>query len=391
MKLTLMPILILAISSGLFTTSYGAEDKDKALALEKWRSHQYGMFIHFGMATYTGRANENDPRNAKEPSALYAPTDLDVDQWVRVARDAGMKYAVLTAKHTAGHCLWDSKVTFRGKEFDHDVATSGNKTDVVAEFVKACKKYGVEPAIYWCLLDFHNNSVRPGPQWNARNLPDDYYQFTKDQLSELIKLHPEVGYYWLDIPRAASLKQRRSIYDLIKQLRPGTVVLYNHGTTHKKGAIRIENFQAAWPTDVVGTERHPVKPGDFSAIQQWQGKTYELGYEHCDTIVKHWFWVEGDKPRPVEKLYQIHKDVIAAGGNFLLNVPPDRSGRIPEGSVKVLMELKKAIDDPTVFPVPLTLDTAIPPAAAREFRLNIAEATGGPTIWEFQLFAAAEK
>ena len=69
-----------------------------------------------------------------------------------------MKYAVLTAKHVAGHCLWDSKVQFRGKEFDHDVATSGNKTDVVAEFVNACKKYDVAPGLYWCLLDVRNNT-----------------------------------------------------------------------------------------------------------------------------------------------------------------------------------------------------------------------------------------
>src|SRR5437867_2534051 len=77
--------------------------------VDDWRSLQYGMFIHFGTATFTGRANENDPRNAAAPSTLYAPTTIDADQWIRVAKDAGMKYAVLTAKHTAGHCLWDSK------------------------------------------------------------------------------------------------------------------------------------------------------------------------------------------------------------------------------------------------------------------------------------------
>ena len=88
---------------------------------------------------------------------------LDVDQWIRVAKDAGMKYAMLTAKHTAGYCLWDTKVQFRGKEFDHDVATSGNKTDIIAEFVKACNRYGMTPGLYWCLLDFRNNSVPHGP------------------------------------------------------------------------------------------------------------------------------------------------------------------------------------------------------------------------------------
>lgn len=303
------------------------------------------MFIHFGMATFTGRPNENDPKNAAEPSRLYAPTELGVDQWIRVARDAGMKYAVLTAKHTAGHCLWDSKVSFRGREFDHDVATSGNPTDVVAAFVKACKRYGVEPCLYWCLLDFRNNPVPPGPQWSAKNLPDDYYQFTNSQLAELIKLYPEVGYYWLDIPRAASADQRRAIHGNIKRLRPGTVVLFNHGTWKPTVPLTIEVFQDAWPTDVLNTERNPCKPGQFKPEQKWRGDMHQLGYEHCDTIVKHWFWVDGDQPRPIPDLHGIHRDVTAAGGNFLLNVPPDKTGRIPESSVRALMELKKAIEE----------------------------------------------
>jgi hypothetical protein len=67
-----------------------------------------------------------------------------------LAKDAGMKFAVLTSKHVAGHCLWVSKVQFRGKEFDNDVATSGDKTEVIAGFVTACKKYGIAPGLYWC-------------------------------------------------------------------------------------------------------------------------------------------------------------------------------------------------------------------------------------------------
>ena len=146
-------IIMMALAASISNASAANDkiDADAQNGLATWQSYKYGMFIHFGMATYTGRSNENNPHNAAEPSTLYAPTNLDVDQWIRVAKDAGMKYAVLTAKHTAGHCLWDSKVQFRGKEFDYDVATSGNKTDVVAEFVKACKKYGVTPGLYWCL------------------------------------------------------------------------------------------------------------------------------------------------------------------------------------------------------------------------------------------------
>jgi alpha-L-fucosidase len=301
------------------------------------------MFLHFGMATFTGRASENDPLNAKEPSTRYAPTNLDVDQWMRVARDAGMNYAVLTAKHSAGHCLWDSKVQFHGKEFDYDVATSGNPTDVVAEFVKACKKYGILPGLYWCLQDNRNNSKPPTEQ-RKPPLPDDFFQLAKDQLAELIARYPEVGYYWIDIPAAASPAQRRAFYDLIKRLRPGTVVMHNHGAAKPRGPMSIANSQTAWPTDVLNTEIWPLQPGWFTPQQTWQGKDYLLGYEHCDNIGTKWFWFEGDHPRPVEELAALHKKVRMIGGNLLLNVPPDRTGRIPESSVKALMKLKERLN-----------------------------------------------
>jgi alpha-L-fucosidase len=280
-----------------------------------------------------------------------------------------MKYAVLTAKHVAGHCLWDSKVQFRGKEFDHDVATSGCKTDVVAEFVKACKKHDVAPGLYWCLLDLRNNTDMDANHVeqaaNAKivkkkqGLTDGFLQLAKDQFTELIQRYPEVGYYWIDIPRAATAAERQEMYDIIKRLRPGTVVLFNNGCGTPDGEMTIAKIQAAWPTDVLGTERHPLKPGQFTPDQTWQGKLYRVGYEHCDTIHRRWFWVEGDQPRPVNDLYKLYQRVRAGGGNFLLNVPPDRTGRIADYDVKALMELEKAIDDPSIFPAPLTSNAKV--------------------------------
>ncbi len=89
--------------------------------LKKWESLRYGMFIHFGMSTFV----HNELPDGKAPATTYAPDRLNVDQWVSVARDAGMRYIVLTTKHVAGHCLWPSKHT------DYTVANSTNKTNVV--------------------------------------------------------------------------------------------------------------------------------------------------------------------------------------------------------------------------------------------------------------------
>ena len=292
------------------------------------------------MSTYTGREIDL----GDQPSATYAPTRLDVEQWVRIARDTGMKYAVLTSKHVSGHCLWDSKVIWKGREYDYDVATSGNKTDVVAEFVTACRKYGLKPGLYWCMLDFRNNSVPHKQQWHAGKLPDDFYQFAQNQLAELLSRYPDIVYFWLDIPRAASLEQRTVLYNQIKKKKPDCVVLFNHGTTKPQGPLTISGFQAAWPTDILNTERWPAKSGWFEPTQEWEGKSFLLGYEHCDTICKNWFWVENDKARPVNELYLLYKQTTMAGGNLLLNVPPDLTGRIGDNYIQALMELKKMID-----------------------------------------------
>jgi hypothetical protein len=106
----------------------------------------YGMFLHFGMSTFDGR----ELSDGRSPAALYAPDALDVDQWASVARDAGMKYAVLTAKHVALHCLWPSRHT------GYTVANSTDRTDVCERFVDACRRRGVRPGFYYCSWDNHH-------------------------------------------------------------------------------------------------------------------------------------------------------------------------------------------------------------------------------------------
>src|SRR5574344_2189642 len=100
-------------------------------------ARKYGMFIHFGVNTFT----DEEWSDGNIPPSKYNPTELDCDQWARVAKEAGFKYVLLTTKHHDGFCLWDSKYT------DYDVASSPVKTDVVKSLSEACKKYGIKFAI----------------------------------------------------------------------------------------------------------------------------------------------------------------------------------------------------------------------------------------------------
>jgi alpha-L-fucosidase len=311
-------------------------------AIRAWRELKYGMFIHFGLSTFVG----NDMANGDDPASAYAPTDLDVDQWVRTAKDAGMKYAVLTAKHVSGFCLWDSKARWHGREYDYDVAASGDTTDVVAEFIRACHKYGLWPGIYYCTMDLRN-SMRD-IQWTPKLpvLSDEYFTLMQDHLRELHTAHPDIAIQWLDIPRHLTDGQRAALYSLVRGLNPDCVILFNYGTESRDidGLYTIETaLHVTWPTDVLNSEITPIK-APFQPQQQWQDRTYELGYEHCISIVDKWFWKVDESPKPADELFAMYQRVMDLNGNFLLNCPPDTTGRIPAATVARLTELRRLLD-----------------------------------------------
>ena len=135
-----------------------------------------------------------------------------VRMWINgywTARDAGMKYAVLTAKHTGGFCLWDSKVKWKGKEYDYDIASSGYKKDIVAHFMESCRKYKIKPALYYCLWDDHNEPV---------STKDEYFRLTRDHITELVTSYKGLVELWIDIPSRLTPDQRNELYSIVKTI-----------------------------------------------------------------------------------------------------------------------------------------------------------------------------
>ena len=296
--------------------------------IARWENLKYGMFIHYGMSTF----DQSEINDGKSDPAVYAPTALDVRQWIHVAKMAGMKYAVLTAKHTAGFCLWPSG--------DYDVTASPVKTDVVAEFMKACKAEGIKPGIYYCILDGHNEG---GVKWDAK-VDSGYFQLIEKHLTQLHTRYPGIFEQWIDIPGKLSPEQRTTLYELVKSLDPNCLVLMNKSNWDHPGTTMPEG---AWPTDLAVGERNQP-PAQHNPDMTVDGKTYYIPLEVCDTLEENWFWVKGDKPRSVRQLYDIWQTTVGRGANLLLDVPPDTTGRIPESSVKRLMELREAVQHPSV-------------------------------------------
>ncbi|OWW24590.1 hypothetical protein B4Q04_14830 [Zobellia sp. OII3] len=318
--------------------------------LREWQALKYGMFIHFGMSTFLG---EELP-DGQAPLDAYAPTNLDVSQWVRVAKEAGMTYAVLTAKHVAGHCLWPSDYT------DYDV--SGNKTavDVVGEFVKECRKQGIRPGLYYCAWDNHHTfgSLMPGKSENyngamvtptemepAKGAPYTshlYQNFMTAQIDELLERYSPLVEFWIDIPIILGDGYRQFIYDRISKKYPDMLIVMNHGKK-KVGKDLVFLDKKAWPTDVLTLERFsPEKP--YDPVWEIKNQQYYLPAESNMPIGNEWFWEIDDEAKPIDELTSKFQDCLDNDVNFLLNVPPDQSGQIPQKWIIPLMELKQKMN-----------------------------------------------
>jgi alpha-L-fucosidase len=301
--------------------------------LQSWEKLGYGMFIHFGMSTFEA----NELPDGKAPATTYAPDRLDVEQWVSVARDAGMKYAILTSKHVAGHCLWPTKYT------GYSVVNSTDKTNVVEKFVSACRDKGVLPGLYYCSWDNHNRfgsqTASDPAGWNGMFTTSRYQTFQTAQITELLTQYGPIAETWIDIPGVLGRGYRTFLYEHVASLQPDTLVMMNSGVS----AQDMYDVEYAWPSDLIALERSLPGSAGFKKWRKIEGGEYYMPGEVCDPLCKNWFWVEGDLPRADESLAKQFADCKARGVSLLLDVPPDRHGLIPDYSIKALNRLRASV------------------------------------------------
>jgi alpha-L-fucosidase len=303
-------------------------------------SWKFGMFIHFNIASF----NERQWATGHEDPASFAPTRLDCGQWADAAKAAGMKYAVLTVKHTGGWCLWDSQYT------THDITALTNyhqgKGDLVREYVDAFRARGLKIGLYYCLPgDFSrrkDNKLLPG-QTDLHGLPPeaagDYVGFIKKQLTELLTRYGVVDLLWFDqYSNKYTGAQWLEIKAHVHSLQPNCLVIANNSLDFKN-------------TDIHSYEYPLLKAQKRQALPSEQNPHPA---EVCDCITPGgWFW----KTSMTEKSVTSAADVVsmlkvcnARQANYLLNVPPDRTGRIPEWLVQRLKEIGQLEQEPEKKP-----------------------------------------
>lgn len=302
-----------------------------------WQKDGLGVFFHFGVNTFAGK-EWSDGTLAPD---TFDPSDLDADQWVRTARDLGAKYVVLTAKHHDGFCLWPTATTA------YSVASSPWKDgggDVVAEVVDACRRHGMKLGLYLSPWD------RNAPQYED---PETYDEFYLAQLRELCTNYGELHELWFDGAGSAGREYAWDrIGEVIAELQP-TAMVFNMGPATIRW-VGNEDGLAADPVEYVTTSTD-LNNYDEDVIQT--GEAVYLPPE-CDvSLRKGWFWQPGEEPKSLSHLLAIHDRSIGLGANLLLNIPPDRRGRLDDADVERVRELAEALQQRFGDPVEAVLET----------------------------------
>ncbi|MBP1962774.1 alpha-L-fucosidase [Paenibacillus aceris] len=297
----------------------------RQLAYQNW---EFGLFLHFGLRTFYEGYVDFDERRM-DPAAFH-PAHLDCEQWIRTAKEAGMNYAVLTAKHHDGFSNWPSRYS------QFSVAASPwkeGKGDVIREFVDACRKYDVKPGLYYSpydgSADFYTQDAKAY---------DDYFV---NQITELLSEYGDIDILWFDGcgSEGHSYDWNRIIGE-IRRMQP-QILIFNMGDPDFRWVGNEDGIAPVPCWNVVDAT-------EFSILTE---KKEQLGDRlwlpaECDVQMRgNWFYSDSDVHtlKSVEELMGIYLHSVGRGANLLLNIGPDRNGLLPEKDVERLLDFGSEI------------------------------------------------
>ena len=329
---------------------------ERQLTYEKM---EFFCFIHFTVNTFTG----SEWGDGKEDVSIFNPTELDARQWVKTAKDAGMKGLILTCKHHDGFCLWPSKYT------EHSVKNSpykNGKGDIVREVSEACKEFGLKFGIYLSPWDRNNSSYGKGKEY------DDYYV---NQLTELLTEYGELYTIWLDGACGEGANGKVQKYDwnryykVMRELQPNAVISISGPDVRWCGNEAGEVRESEWsvvakdmtdPSITAELSQHedneefrdrPLDEtqSDLGSRERLKNEK-ELVWYPAETDVSirpGWFYheEEDDKVRSFENLKDIYLKSVGGNTTLLLNIPPMKNGKIHEKDMAILKRLGEFIND----------------------------------------------
>jgi len=289
----------------------------------RWfKDARFGMFIHWGIYSIPARGTwlmyqENvPPEEYNKLASKFNPRKYNPDEWVALAKEAGMKYMVLTTRHHDGFSLFDSKVS----EFTSAKTAAGR--DLVREFVEACRRRGMKIGFYYSLPDWQWPAFFKGPEKDPKGWAK-YLDYVHTQVRELCTNYGKIDLLWYDTmtprgrksPYGPAEWQARKLNSMVRRLQPHILI----------------NDRSGLPGDYETHEQRIVKSSR-------RGRPWEL----CMTMNYHWSYFARDFLWKHPKEIIQHLTGCASGeGNYLLNVGPKPDGTIPQESVRRLREIGK--------------------------------------------------
>ncbi len=290
--------------------------KDRARRMKWWHEARFGMFVHWGLYAQLGRHEwamnrERIPVAEYERlAATWKPKPRPAREWARLAKQAGMKYMVMTTKHHEGFCLWDTKMT------DYNAAKCGPGRDLVAEYVEACREFGLRIGFYYSLMDWHHpDGARCAKDEKARRRFLDY---TQGLVRELVTNYGKIDILWYDVAWPLSspeLWESAKMNAMVRRIQPDIII--------NNRSLLEEDF---------GTPEEHINP-------EQAGRAWEA----CMTFNGSWGW----QPAPPEDWHSVRsvlgmlRQVTAEGGNLLLNIGPHPDGSVPKEAVERLTAVGK--------------------------------------------------
>jgi alpha-L-fucosidase len=288
--------------------------------LAKWSDARFGMFIHWGPVTLKG-TEIGWSRGSKVPTEEYDnlykqfdPVKFNADEWVSVAKAAGMKYIVLTTKHHDGFCLWDTKQT------DHNIMQTPFKRDVVKELTEACKKQGLAFGAYYSTCDWHHPDFplygSGGSKRKEKSDLDAYTKYLKRQIAELMLNYGPLITLWFDVPQEFDDVRGKGIIDFAHIIQPDILINSRTGTK-----------------------------GDYDTPEQRVGgMQMNRPWESCITIGDQWAWKPNEKLKSLRKCINTLILTVSGDGNLLFNVGPSPLGVIEPDQAERLKNMGKWLD-----------------------------------------------
>jgi len=333
MKRTLLAVVVAALS-------LLAHAGDRWERTKWWAEDRFGLFLHFGIYSQAAR-HEKVLRNEQMSAAEYAryfemfnPDLFDAREWARCARRTGMKYAVLTAKHHDGFCLFDSKFT------DYKVTNTPFGRDIVREFAEAFRAEGLKVGLYYSLLDWHHPDFtvdRCHPHWKdaetakRQNVGKDwvrYREYMKSQIRELMTNYGKISIAWFDYSYPGENGKghldwdSEGIVEFVRKLQPG-IILDNR--------LDLKENPDGW--DFVTPEQYKV--AEWPKIG---GR--RVPWEVCQTFSGSWGYYRDEHSwKDTAQIIELLAESVSKGGNVMLNVGPTGRGTFDVRARKRLAEI----------------------------------------------------